>query len=63
MRDGGGSVADKANYSPGGIDDVESLNRTQNMFNNSIRLSPDVRGKLESRFFGNGGSMITDFHN
>jgi hypothetical protein len=60
MRDSGGSVAEKATYSQnGGIDDLESLNRTQNMLNNSTRLSPEVKGKLESRFFG----VNSDFHN
>jgi hypothetical protein len=59
MRDAGGSVAEKATYSPnGGIDDLESLNRTQNMFNNSTRLSPEVKGKLESRFFGGTSDFI-----
>ena len=66
VRETGGSVADKATYSPnGGIDDLESLNRTQNLFNNSTRLSPEVKGgyKLESRFYGGAGNTLTDFNN
>jgi hypothetical protein len=66
VRETGGSVADNATYSPnGGIDDLESLNRTQNLFNNSTRLSPEVKGgyKLESRFYGGVGNALSDFHN
>jgi hypothetical protein len=44
IRESGGSVAERANVSPGGIDDLESLNRTQNLYGNSTRLSPETKG-------------------
>jgi hypothetical protein len=61
MREVGGSVAEKASFSPN-ADDLESLNRTHNQFNNSTRLSPEVKGgyKLESRFY-NGAPTVNAY--